>query len=360
LINKLFCLDPEYSTTRRVARTPPVIREEPETMLKTQLFLPPKPSPKEEGGLRVQGYFKVMGYLNHNSEETEALPLVTVITVVFNGATHLEQTILSVLNQNYDNVEYVVIDGGSTDGTLDIIRKYEHAIDYWVSGKDGGIADAFNIGLKCSTGDYINFLNCADSFVDEEVISLIAKNLYTKDIVTGFACTKIGRMPKAIKLNSESLLMKALISHQASFIKRSIFESEGMFDESLKIRMDYDFWFRVLSKHEFQFLPFDLVNYDAGASASNPYQYYFEEIKIHKLYLENKLWVLRGVVLPNFVNLKLHGGNDLNRVFSLMFQNYKTDWLFWAWCVPIFFMPTFLVRIAKKGFLLIRKISTRV
>lgn len=92
-------------------------------------------------------------------------PTVSVITAVFNGESHIEETILSVINQTYRNIEYIIIDGGSTDGTVEIIKKYEKKIKYWISEKDKGISDAFNKGILQSTGDYINFQGDGDGFV---------------------------------------------------------------------------------------------------------------------------------------------------------------------------------------------------
>jgi glycosyltransferase involved in cell wall biosynthesis len=111
-------------------------------------------SHRKRGGLRAAGYFKI---------STPEKPIVTIITAVFNGAQYIEQTISSVLNQTYYNVEYIIIDGGSADGTLDIIRKYDDKIDYWVSEPDKGIYDAMNKGwAAASENSYILFLGAGD------------------------------------------------------------------------------------------------------------------------------------------------------------------------------------------------------
>ena len=136
------------------------------------------PLKKLEGGLRKLGKTK---------ESQPEKPLVTVITVVFNGEKFIEKTIQSVLCQDYKNIEFIVIDGGSIDGTLDIIKKYEHSIDYWVSEKDQGIYNAMNKGIDLSKGDWTNFLNAADEFYDCDVLNNatyreLAKNARKKTV----------------------------------------------------------------------------------------------------------------------------------------------------------------------------------
>src|ERR1700742_4639960 len=109
-----------------------------------------------QGGLRLKGIKKQSEIDN---------PLVSVVTVVYNGAKHLEQTINSVLNQSHKNVEYIIIDGGSTDGTLDIIKRYEDKIDYWQSERDGGIYFAMNKGVSLAKGELIGILNADDFYL---------------------------------------------------------------------------------------------------------------------------------------------------------------------------------------------------
>lgn len=108
--------------------------------------------------------------------------LVSVITVAYNEETTIEKTILSVVTQNYSPIEYIIIDGGSTDGTVDIIRKYESHITYWISEKDEGIYDAMNKGLKYASGEWSIFMNSGDWFYDETVIEKVFSDKYSSAV----------------------------------------------------------------------------------------------------------------------------------------------------------------------------------
>ena len=117
-------------------------------------------------------------------KETDTL--ISIVTVSYNAVLTIEQTILSVINQTYPNVEYIIIDGGSTDGTVDIIKKYANKIAYWVSEPDKGIYDAMNKGGLKATGDFIQFLNAGDWFENEYVIEKIFKDWYKRvDVIYG-------------------------------------------------------------------------------------------------------------------------------------------------------------------------------
>ena len=112
--------------------------------------------------------------------------LISVVTVSYNAVSTIEQTILSVINQTYPNVEYIIIDGGSTDGTVDIIKKYADKIAYWVSEPDKGIYDAMNKGGLKTTGDFIQFLNAGDWLENEHVIEKIFKDWFKRvDVIYG-------------------------------------------------------------------------------------------------------------------------------------------------------------------------------
>lgn len=202
-------LDDKYSTTRLVFNDKCLIVNEKED--NSTFLLPEGEDRKGEGGLRTKGYFK---------KSYKGKPLISIITVVYNGEKYLEETIQSVINQTYENVEYIIIDGGSTDGTLEIIKKYEDKIDYWVSEKDGGIYDAMNKGIDVATGEWLNFMNAGDSFYSNQTLMEVFNNknyeLYNilyGDVETNYGNFKI--IHKAGKL--ENLYKSMQFSHQSTF-----------------------------------------------------------------------------------------------------------------------------------------------
>lgn len=211
-------LDEGYSTTRLLTKEKPEIINTPEDKFETVLFLPEGENRKGEGGLRTKGYFK---------KSFDDKPLISIITVVFNGEKYLEETIQSVINQTYSNVEYIIIDGGSSDGTLDIIKKYEERIDYWVSEKDNGIYDAMNKGIDIASGEWLNFMNAGDSFYDQGVLAKAFDGdtadldlIYGASIVTGGASDILLKPKEFTKLNL-FFWNTRVVCHQAMFVKKT-------------------------------------------------------------------------------------------------------------------------------------------
>lgn len=230
ITSDLFCLDPAYSTTRLVTRETPIIKNPPDAKFETVPILPEGEGRKGEGGLRIQGYFK---------KGLPGKPLITVITVVFNGEKHLEDTILSVLNQMYDNVEYIIIDGGSTDGTVDIIRKYDGQIDYWVSEKDEGIYDAMNKGWQHANNDgSILFLGSGDKFLS------LPRNIDSRTILYGNVIIgdKLFKSSLGYQLKAGNTL-----HHQALLVPK-IFSITPPFDIRFPVYADFDFNQRLYRK----------------------------------------------------------------------------------------------------------------
>jgi glycosyltransferase involved in cell wall biosynthesis len=179
-------------------------------------------------------------------------PLISIITIIYNDVQHVEETIKSVIQQSLKNIEYVVIDGGSTDGTVDVIKKYNKGIDSWISEPDEGIYDAMNKGIFASTGDWIIFVNSGDYFVHSEVLSAIDSFLRSQveDILSGLVKVVdergkwLGyRHPYKSSINSQ-IKNGNTIAHQATFVRRAVFEKIGVFNTKYKIQGDYDFWLR--------------------------------------------------------------------------------------------------------------------
>jgi glycosyltransferase involved in cell wall biosynthesis len=177
-------------------------------------------------------------------------PLLTVVTVVFNGCEALEATILSVLKQSYGNVEYIVIDGGSSDGTLDIIRKHEDAIDYWLTETDKGVYDAFNKACPLVTGEWTLFLGAGDVLYDEGVLEKIACATQAAppetELIYGRVCLTTGNDTAVQVLNRPWDQMRnrwrggrpMLPHHQGIFHRKSLL-SEGLpFDTKYRIAAD--------------------------------------------------------------------------------------------------------------------------
>lgn len=171
-------------------------------------------------------------------------PKISIITVCYNSEAHIEEALQSVINQSYENKEYLVIDGGSTDGTLSIIEKYRDKIDYFVSEPDKGISDAFNKGIKAATGDLIGICN-ADDLLALNCLQIVSDN-YEEDI-------DIYRMNEAIKnfetgeewLTHPTLVygktfMNHYTCHMGCFVTKKAYEKYGMYDVELRIQMDTD------------------------------------------------------------------------------------------------------------------------
>lgn len=178
---------------------------------------------------------------------------LSIITINYNNSSGLEKTIKSVMSQNYTDMEYIVIDGGSTDQSVDIIKKYESGIAYWISEKDNGIYNALNKGIKVATGDYLLFLNSGDHFYGNDVLlknewHLTDFELIAFDIhVFGQGYDQINKHPDKLKF---SFLFEETFAHQSVFIKRDLFDKVGLYDETLKIVSDWKFFIHAITFHQ--------------------------------------------------------------------------------------------------------------
>ena len=179
---------------------------------------------------------------------------LSIITINFNNKPGLEKTIKSVLEQTFIDFEYIVIDGGSTDGSVDIINDFQSKIKYWVSEKDSGIYNAMNKGIEKAKGEYCFFLNSGDVFLDNKVVQDVFFIANHSDIIYGnllftyvSGAKRKGVMPKTLTFKH---MIQDTLWHPVSFIKTTLFDIIGKFDEKHPIVADYDFFLKAILIHK--------------------------------------------------------------------------------------------------------------
>ena len=223
-----------------------------------------------EGGTRLGTHFD-------RKLDTDE-PLVSVITICLNAEKTIEQTIQSVINQTYNRVEYLIIDGGSTDSTLDIIRKYDNQIDYWVSEPDRGTSDAINKGIQLSCGAIISIL-CADDFYEQDAVETIIGN-YSADTPKIYH----GNMTRIdVQTGEKTFLVKppedlgrlfqgCAVNTPATFVDRRIYEKHGLFSGDYQLANDHEFFLRVfLAGVKFKYIPKNITLMRDGGMSQKYY-----------------------------------------------------------------------------------------
>lgn len=179
---------------------------------------------------------------------------ISIITVNLNNYAGLEKTISSVFDQDYDNIEFIVIDGASQDSSVDLLKKYSEKFSYWVSETDKGIYHAMNKGLAKASGDYCLFLNSGDYLVNENTISAVFSSNFSEDILYGDRIEVLENsvlkeyvFPDKIRF---SFFFDNTIGHQSSFIRRDLFKKVGNYNENLKYAADWLFFLHAIFKAE--------------------------------------------------------------------------------------------------------------
>jgi glycosyltransferase involved in cell wall biosynthesis len=235
-----------------------------------------------------------------------AKPKISVIIAVFNGAKTLQQCLDSVLTQSYSNVELIVIDGGSTDGTVDLLNQNQASISYWISEPDEGIYSAWNKGLEKITGDWICFLGADDYFWDERVLEKMANALRELPLDVRVAYGQI------MLLNQDGLDLYAIgdpwegvrnrfkqimcIPHPGLMHRRSLFRAHGRFDESFSIAGDYELLLRELKSANAVFVPgLILTGMRQGGISSDP------KGAIKSLFEARRAQRMHGQKLPGWI-----------------------------------------------------------
>jgi glycosyltransferase involved in cell wall biosynthesis len=226
---------------------------------------------KQGGGARLQGVQK---------KSLPGKPLITIITSSYDAAEHLPNAIQSIREQTYGNIEWIIVDGASGDGTLDILRQNEDVIDYWVSEPDKGIYDAWNKGIRHATGDWILFLGADDYLWTQDVLQETAAVLDSAYPIYRVVYGKVALVNQAgegIYFSGESwervrnrFRSVMCLPHTALFHHRDLFRVHGEFDTSFRISGDYEFLLRELEHREAMFVDQVIAGMSLGGISSNP------------------------------------------------------------------------------------------
>jgi putative colanic acid biosynthesis glycosyltransferase len=220
---------------------------------------------------------------NHNYSSNRAIRnmpsknLISIITVVKNGKNFIERSILSVINQDYQNIEYIIIDGGSIDGTVEVIKKYDRKISYWISETDKGIYDAMNKGINASNGDWILFLGCDDYLIDDRSINKLAAHISDdlQMIFGGVICSN-GYHFKSV-LNAKTLIVNT-VHHQGCIYNSALFKNFS-YDIDTMVYGDYELNLIVfLRKYKFHCVNEIISFFELGGASSSNEKSILEEV----------------------------------------------------------------------------------
>lgn len=245
---------------------------------------------------------------------------LSIITINYNDALGLKKTIESVVNQTFLDYEYIVIDGGSTDNSVDVIKQFEDEITYWISEPDKGIYNAMNKGILKANGEYLQFLNSGDWLVNSSVLTNMVPNLSDCDLVYG----------NMIRINSDgkefcdkgnnglditfNTLFQGTINHSSAFIKRELFDKYGLYDEQLKIVSDWKFFLIAygLNKSKIIYKDYDVNYFDMNGISTSQYNLGQSERK--KVLNE----LVPYPILKDYVNV----GANINQIYRLRKYNF--------------------------------------
>jgi len=218
---------------------------------------------------------------------------ISIITISFNSERTIERTIKSVIDQDYCNIEYIIIDGNSTDNTLSIINTFDSNSFLLKSENDKGISDAFNKGIDLCTGDLIAFLNADDWYVNKNIISLIVQNYVDQNTIICGSIRLMSEIQSELKIlhSIPSKLNKGMyVLHPTCFVPIELIRKVGYFNKNFKIAMDFDLFVRMkLVNANFRVLPILITNMQAGGISYNYKQMAKEELIVKNTYFGKRL-----------------------------------------------------------------------
>jgi len=257
----------------------------------------------------------------------EGKPKVSVITVCFNDAENLQTTIASVLGQSYRNIEFIIVDGGSRDSTLEVIRRHEARISKWISEKDAGIYDAMNKGLRLATGDYLIFMNAGDAFHADDTIESAMDRItrqrekplvaYGKAAIFGEDGSFLKELaPLRFAKKNLNMFATRTVCHQSVFVARTVAPE---YDTRFKFKAELDWYYRLLSAtRDDQRLKLDLTVADYKLGGKGEKGWKANELERIRVTRKNNRWLTFLALTPLFAlplafRLKLAAGRALRR-----------------------------------------------
>lgn len=265
--------------------------------------------------------------MNRNKSHSGS-PLLTIITVVYNDAENLRGTLENIAAQTDQDFEYLVLDGGSTDGTVELIRSYESHISHWISEPDGGIYNAMNKGIEMATGRYVNFMNAGDAYFEKETVAKV-KSALTENPDTDLLYGKLLNLSNGEQgvqyvtgepVSPWGLYKSIPICHQTEFIRRDLFSELGLYSTKLKITSDYEWVVRYYADRQtfarYHFLDLPLIVYQHGGySFKNMRRVAKERRKIGNQYFPlpyrlinwatTSVQIAKSYVIPLLVKMKI-------------------------------------------------------
>jgi glycosyltransferase involved in cell wall biosynthesis len=251
----------------------------------------------------------------------------SIITVNYNNKDGLKKTIESVIHQSYRDFEYIIIDGGSTDGSAELLKEYSDKITYWVSEPDKGIYNGMNKGIVKATGDYLNFMNSGDCFYADDVLQHVADYNYNADFIVGrdyhySECLQQGHASIQPPRTTMMHFFMATLDHQSSFIRRELFNGSP-YDESHRLVSDWIFYVEKIvgENRQVQFIPDIICRREEGGLSEQQRERNRSETDayLHQL--------LAPGIYADYATLSQLDKTSLYRLFSILDDSKKRRWL---------------------------------
>ena len=222
--------------------------------------------------------------------------VITIITVVFNDELNIENTLNSVIQQSYRNIQYIVIDGNSSDGTLDVVNRYRDNIDILISEPDRGVYDAMNKGINEAVGDWIIFMNSGDLFYNDSVLENVFKFDYEEDVLYGNNVYAHNIEDIVVPRKLDTFWRGLPFNHQASFVKTELYKKFN-FDLKYSISSVHDFFFKLFKEgYRFRYIDIVISVYDLTGMSATSFMWLADNWRINFKYSKNKMLLVIGAL----------------------------------------------------------------